>query len=287
VKWLGAGLVVLVSLVLGWWGFAEYSIAHGQDRSPLDIIYLTFQLFVLESGAPPGAIPSQLEVARVLAPTVAAYATVNALAVVFREQADRLRMRLLRDHVVICGLGRKSLVLARSLREAGERVVVIERDADNDHIAPCRAEGALVLVGDGRSRRSLRSAGVTRARHLVAISEDDGSNAAVAAEAQALALERRGPPLVCTVQIMEPELCALLRLQQMHRVEDGPFQLELFNVFESGVRLLLNEHPPFDAKEGSPAASPHMVVVGSASSVEPSSSKLRADCESRRVHISA
>jgi voltage-gated potassium channel Kch len=261
-KWLGAGVVVLASLVLGWWGFAAYFAAQGESRTALDVAYLTFQLFVLESGALPGAIPWQLELARILAPTVAAYATLNALALLFSEQLDRLRMRLLRDHVVICGLGRKALVLVRSLREAGERVVVIERDADNDHIAPCSAEGAFVLVGDGRTRRALQSAGVAHARHLVAISEDDASNAAVAAEAQALAHERRGRPLVCTIQIMEPELCSLIRLQQLRSSDDGPFRLELFNVFESGVRMLLGEHPPWPAAGNGETATPHLLVVG-------------------------
>jgi hypothetical protein len=50
------------------------------------------------------------------------------------------------------------------------------------------------------------------------ISEDDGSNAAVAAEAQRFAQGRKASPLSCTVQIVEPALCRLLRLQQIRGV---------------------------------------------------------------------
>lgn len=109
-EWLGVALVVVAAFILGAFGFSAHYAGATPPRNPLDIAYLTFQLFVLESGGVALPIPWQLEAARVLAPTVAAFATLNALAVLFRDELERFRIRLLRDHVVVCGLGRKGTV---------------------------------------------------------------------------------------------------------------------------------------------------------------------------------
>ena len=102
---------------LGFWGFARHYAALDQSRSPGDLLYLTIQLFVLESGAVEGPVGWQLEVARFLAPAVAAYTAVLALALLFYERFQLFRLRYARGHVVICGLGQKGLLLARGFRE--------------------------------------------------------------------------------------------------------------------------------------------------------------------------
>ena len=262
IQWPLVGLLTVVALVLGFVGFGSFFAALGEPRSQFDVLYLTLQLFVLESGSVWGPVPWELQVARLLAPAVAGYAAVGALAILFREEFGRFRVRFFRGHVVICALGRKGLLLAKSLRKRGNRVVIVEEDAENDRIETAREYGAVVLIGDARDPEVLRNAGVTRASHLVAVSGDDGVNAEVAVQARRLARTRRTTPLSCIVHIVDPELCDLLRMQEVGRRKEEPFRLDFFNVFEGGARALLSDHPITGPKGGGPSSEGHIVVVG-------------------------
>ncbi len=83
VEWFIVAALLVVAFVLGWVGFDRVFGSLGQSQSRWDLCYLTLQLLVLQSGTVPGPVPWQLEVARFLAPAVAAYTAVKALAVVF------------------------------------------------------------------------------------------------------------------------------------------------------------------------------------------------------------
>ena len=234
----------------------------GTRKTPILLFFpaLALQLFTLESGSVSGPVPWELQLARLLAPAIAGYAAVRALALLFRERLERFRVRFLRGHVVICALGRKGLLLARSLRQRGDRVVVIEGDAENDLIETARGYRATVLIGDARENHVLRNARVDRASHLVAVSGDDGVNAEVAVRAQELVGERKGRPLTCLVHIVDPQLCSLLSMQEIGRRKDQAFRLDYFNVFESGARALLADYPAAGMSgEDQPR---HIVVVG-------------------------
>jgi len=107
----------------------------GQPGSFLDNLYRSLQLFIIHSGAVASPVPWQLEIARFLAPTVAAGATLSAIVHLLDEQLSGIRVRFYSNHVVVCGLGRLGSLLARSLREAGYDVVGVESDAQNGAIA--------------------------------------------------------------------------------------------------------------------------------------------------------
>ncbi len=254
------GSAIVLALVLGLIGFSRFFTALGESRSAWDVFYLTLQLFVLESGSVSGPVTWELQVARFLAPTVAAYTAVKALAAIFGERFERFWLRFYRDHVVICGLGRKGLLLARSLRMRGDDVVIIEDDAENDRIEAARVHGAVVLVGDSRDTQLLAKAGVQKASHLVAVSGDDGVNAEVAVQARSLVAGTGSASLSCLVHVVDPQLCTMLRMQEIGRRKEATFRLDFFNVFESGARTLLGEHPV--AKEGDKTFGGHVVVVG-------------------------
>jgi hypothetical protein len=261
-QWLAVGTAGFAALILGFVGFTKFHFALGESQSVWDRAYLTLQLFVLESGSVTGPVPWELEVARLLAPAVAGYAAVKALAVIFRERFERLRVRFSRRHIVICGLGRKGLLLARSLRARGERVVLVESDSHNDLIEPARADGALVLIGEARDRQMLRRARVGRANHLIAVCAEDGVNAEIAVRARELVKNRKGAALSCLVHVGDPVLCTLLRMQEIGRRAEPAFRLDFFDVFESGARTLLSEHPPWGLQTSSDTRQGHMVVVG-------------------------
>ncbi|NIN71506.1 MAG: hypothetical protein GTO46_06165 [Gemmatimonadetes bacterium] len=263
IEWPLVGVLFVTALALGFFGFQKYFAIAGVSKSRWDLLYLALQLINLESGSQAsGAIPWELQVARLLVPAVAIYTFIKGIAIVFGERLEQLRGRFYREHVVICGLGRKGLLLARSLRARGDRVVVVELDAENDLIATARGHGAVVLLGDLRDPQMLRRARVDTARHLVSVVGDDGVNAEVAVRARGLAGGRDGKLLSCLVHIVDPQLCALLRMQEIGRPKDEAFRLDFFNVFESGSRVLLREHPVVQPSQSAEATGGRIVVVG-------------------------
>jgi hypothetical protein len=233
----------------------------GDPRSFSDALYLSLQLFTMKSGFIDPPVPWQLEVARLLAPASAAFAAIQALAAVFRDHFQLVRLRFWKDHVVLCGLGEKGFALAKAFRECGDRVVIIERDALNSFAGRCRGPRAIVLTGDATDMETLRKAGVDKARLLVSICGEDGTNAEVGVNARQMTKGRSGVPLSVTVHIVDVELCGMLQ-SAMQGGMPGAAMVDFFNVYETGARTMLGEWPSFGPGGDSREDSPRMIVVG-------------------------
>ena len=261
-QWILLGAAWLAGLVLGYAGFAQHAAAMGEQASPLDLIYLTLQLIPMNSGTVSHPVPWELEVARLLMPILAAYTAIKALTSVFRQQIDLLRLNFYRNHAVICGLSRKGFLLVEGFRRAGWDVVVIERDEHNDWLEACWAMGAVVLLGDATDTTLLRKARLHKARCVIAVCNDDGINAEVAVRARALSAGREKDPLRCILHLVDPQLCDLLREREAKLGQAATLRLELFNVFDQGAQILLQEHPLTSKGKGGEHAAPHMLIVG-------------------------
>ena len=261
-KWPLVGFMWVVAIALGYLGFSKYFTAIGETRSSWDTFYRTLQLFALESGFISGSVGWELQLARFLVPAVVAYTATQALAIIFQEQLQLFRMRFLKDHIVICGLGRKGLLLSGGFREREEQVVVIEQDEDNGLLGQCREQGAIILIGNAADPVLLRKARVNKAKYVISVCGDDGANAEVAVHARELVLDRKGKALSCLIHISDFQLCNLLREREIRLGKLDAFRLELFNVFESGARILLDEYPPFSKTGEDYSSRPHLVVVG-------------------------
>lgn len=257
--WMIAGAAA-TAVLLGMVGFREWAAVSGEPSPTFwDRAYRTAQLFTLESGsvAAGDRVPISLQVARFLAPLVTAGAVVRAVVGLFREQAQMLHLRTMRQHVVVCGLGRKGAALARSLREQGHHVVAVERDAENDHVTAVRAAGVPVVIGDSTDPEVLLRAGVDRAEFLLALCGRSSVNAQVATVAHDLSRGRRRA-LTCMAHVVEPELAHLLQTRFPPTEGGSPFRLEFFDLYERAARVLLQRHPAF--RPDDPA--PHLLVVG-------------------------
>jgi hypothetical protein len=249
----------MLVISLGYVGFTRYFNAIGETHSVGDILYRTLQLFALESGTVSEPVGWELQAARFLAPAMAVYTAIQAVASIFWTQIQLFRVRFIRNHIVICGLGRKGYLLSRTFRNRGERVVVIEQDAGNDFLGQCRENGTMVLIGNATDPGLLSQARVNRAKHVICVCGSDGANAEIAVNVHKLVSGRKGKALSCLVHMYDLQLYNLLREREMAMGEIDAFRLEFFNVFESGARVLLQEHPPFNDIPGQRS---HIVVVG-------------------------
>jgi voltage-gated potassium channel Kch len=258
-SWILIGALWVSALALGYIGLLRYSESVGNPRTVRDLFYLLLQLVTLESGAVVGVVPWELEIARFTLPALAAITVVQALAVLFHEQARLLSLRTIRGHIMICGLSRKGLLLAKGFLESAQRVVIIELDEDNDLIEQCKARGAIVLTGDATDRSVLEQAAIHRARCLIAVCDDDGINAEIAVQAQAVSASKSHTPLTCIVHIVDPQLCDLLREKEIASAEFDSLRLELFNIYFRGAKLMWEAFTNASFRTESP---PHVLVVG-------------------------
>ncbi len=255
-RWLAIGALWLIAVVLGILGFrAAPTVEPG---SFWDTFYLAVQLFPLQSGAIAPPVPWELEVARLLAPAVLGATAATAVLEILREQLQLWSLRRLSGHVVVCGLGERGLLLAKAFSR-DHRVVAIEADEEAHGIGEAREQGVVVVTGDATDRTVLRKTRVDRARYLVAVGGDDGTNAEVAVDARLLVNDSADGELEAFVHVVDPTLCRLLRRQQAGSPASGSFRLRFFNVYETGTRVWLDEHPPFGRED---VRSPHLVVVG-------------------------
>jgi hypothetical protein len=259
-QWYLLGALWAAALLLGIVGFGRHAAWQRQEMTTWDAIYLTFQLIPMNSGAVSPPLPWELQLARFLIPLLTALAAIKALLSLFRQQVQVASLRFARGHYLVCGLGRKGMHLVRALRRDGRRVVAIERDENSDALEACRELGAIVITGDATEPGLLARAGVARADALFAVCDDDGTNAEIALSARRLVSQRADAPLDCLAHIADPRLCALLR-EREQGLESTAFRLELFNVYESGARRLLQEYPPWEPPS-TPRGLPHLLVVG-------------------------
>lgn len=94
----------------------------------------------------------------------------------FMTSASLQKASHLRRHCVIVGLGAFGTRVARTLREAGHDVVVIESDESNRYVAAARELGVPVIVGDATMPDILQAAQVSRASAVAVLTANDMTN---------------------------------------------------------------------------------------------------------------
>ncbi len=260
-EWPAVAVLYATGFALGAIGYYRYfSQETGWQRPILDSLYHSLQLTVFQFTILPRPLHWTLHVARFLLPVVAGYTAVKALVALYSEQLQNVRIRLfVRNHVVVCGLGQRGLVLVKALAERGERVVVVERDAENDLVRTAREAGAIVLVGDATERHVLRKAGVGRARAVVGLCQGDGMNAEIAVKAQQVARARGREP-DCSCHVDGFRLRELIEKYRTGSAPGGVTKVRFFSIYESGAEVLLRLDPPFDGL--ALGAQPHVLVAG-------------------------
>jgi hypothetical protein len=219
--------------------------------------YLALQLFSRALPSVRGSLSSLLSVVKFLGAAITLYAFAR---VIFRQQIQAVRLKLPKNHVVVCGLGNKGSLFTKAFYEDGFKVVVIANDGDNSRVEQFRDLGILVVTADATDREILRKARVHKARYLLAVCENDGDNAEIAVNASALVSDADGNVLTCLVHITDPHLCNLLKEREIMGQRADSFRMEFFNVYESGARQLLSEFPAFDERVGN--LQPHLLIVG-------------------------
>lgn len=80
----------------------------------------------------------------------------------------------LRDHTIVCGVGRMGTILSRDLADAGKQFVVI--DSDPSRIQEAEDNGYLCIQGDATEESILDRAGIERAAVVATVLSEDATN---------------------------------------------------------------------------------------------------------------
>jgi hypothetical protein len=234
-------VVAVAAFVLGVIGFRQYLPDHPEyGRNPLDLIYYSLQLFVLDATPLQTAtdLPLALEIARFAAPAATIYLLFLAIQALLAQRLLQARVRLTRGHSILCGPQDTVRQLTEQIhRETGGRTVIVSSGG-----RPALSRGQLYVVGDPRLPQVLERAGVDRARELIVVGPDSVLNAEVAIAVHAVNREKR-TAVTCYAEAPDAELFQAVVGQEISPGEVN--RLDSFSRHERTARALLEHLPPW------------------------------------------
>ncbi len=253
----------LAAIALGYTGFEMRAAATHTILSVSDALYLTLQLFTSTSG---DVTPMNwaLQIARFIAPVVPAGTILWVALFALREHYHRFKLRWMKNHVVICGLGRNGPQLVREFLLDKHEVVAIEVNPQNEHIRGCFDMKANIVIGDASTEEVLRRAHVTHAKHLIAVAGDDGVNAKIAGQLVHILANkkiRRRP--TCHFHIVNFHLYGLLKDHNLAQMSTNSLRYSLFNIYQNSARLLFQKYSLTNPQRlNDQGYTPHLIIVG-------------------------
>lgn len=237
--WAALVVAVVVVTAAGVVGFSSYDAAQPLSNR----LYLTVQLFTLNSGGLDGEVPWLLELARWGAPVVTALAAAEAVIRILRSRSAGWRARLMKGHLVVVGLGDRGWRVVQRAVDDQTPVAVVEVDPTNPRVNSARRLGVPVVVGDAGDLDRLLAAGLRGADRLVCLSGRPATNAAVA---QTLLAARHlcRDDFTSFVEIPDPTV-----MRELQGLVDegwvGPRQ-EFFNLEDRAGAVILGRHDPVE-----------------------------------------
>jgi hypothetical protein len=232
---------IAISLgTIGYW-FSNGSVPG--INAWLDALYRSLQLLLFRM-TPVNTIHWTLDLARWLAAAVFGLATVLAFIRVFRSELRQIRLQIpWPRHVVILGLGPMTTQLVQCFRGKGRRVVVVAPMGDAKGAEVCRANGATLVTGELADPATLVKARVYWASHVLALTEEDNTNIAIAYEVRKLILQKtcrcnKQPLVNCFVHLSDVDARTSLRASAAFGgICNCP--IHFFDLFDAAARELL------------------------------------------------
>lgn len=100
-----------------------------------------------------------------------------------KKKKVKIQIDQLQNHIIVCGFGRNGMQAAERLKAYERPFVIIERDRE---VIEKHEEEALFVEGDANEDEVLLSAGIERAKYLIAALPDDAVNLFVVLSARQL-----------------------------------------------------------------------------------------------------
>ncbi len=283
-EWQFIIIMSCITFLCGIFGFSQYFKTNNEEFTLWDLIFSTLQLFTLNSGVMHVRQNLPLDFARLAAPVLPAYAAIKALLQFFSGEIQALRIGTYKNHVIICGLNRKSFYILNELLDYNFKIVIIEKNKDNSYAPVCGELGADVITGNAEDSETLKKAGLVNAEYLFCMIDDDNLNSLIinALKNELKNIKRPGP-LNCIININDNYIYNKLRENEFENnfncesvctAGNGvavPVKFEFYNVFDAASETLLNKYMPFNSCNngaGANAGVPNILVIGLGNFIE-------------------
>ncbi len=238
-------------------------------------MYDTLRLFILELNLPPTSfIPWQLQIGRFAGLILVGLAVVQTVWHFFREYL--LLSFFYKNHVVICGLGRRGFEIAKDFFYKKDlnkkyKVVAIEKENGNEYIRKIKELGCIVLTGDASDKDQLIKAKIYKAEYLITVTDNDRTNLEIAINTNTLLnsenlIRKPDDPLRVFIHILEREIASLIFENKI--LKNSNFsENTVFNIYDNAARALFKENPlyssqTFNAKDENNPRPFTMLIIG-------------------------
>ncbi len=153
--WLDALFMTVITV-----GTVGYAEVH-----PLTTAGRLWTVFVIIGGLTTGTVVLTM---------VAAIVLEGRIRIILGRREVERKIDKLENHIIVCGFGGTGSVVASQLTSAGCELLVVEQDAQR--VESAEATGLLCVRGDAQEEDVLESAGIRRAKTLVAALSTDAEN---------------------------------------------------------------------------------------------------------------
>jgi len=192
-----SAIAMLLILVIGTVG---YHYIGGPDYSWVDCFYMTFITVatigfgevVDLSHSPAGRLftvfvaVAGIGTMTYMLSTFTAFILEGDINQVWRRQKMQNRIQKLRDHYIVCGVGRVGSNVAHELVTTGRHCVVVDTELQHIENYQARHPEQLFLHGDATDNDVLNAAGIMHARGVFAVASDDSQNLVISLSAKQL-----------------------------------------------------------------------------------------------------
>ncbi len=233
---------ILIVLVLG----IRYFPLEDPSLDFWGAFYYSIRLFILEHDLAHFPTTPQLVFLYFFAPLVAISALGTALTYFFRI-SPALRSRMLRDHVIICGIGRTGKLLAATLKGKGVQVVGVDNGAPEGFEEWCSEYKIPIIYGSFQSQKVLERAGARRARTLIFASGDDLANLEGVVGAYDALRRQTGPPRLLWAHIANERLANTARLALQ---TEGSYSIRFFDTYRISASRMIARYFNHGIREG-------------------------------------
>ena len=148
--------------------FAVITLVGFRDSVPVSAAIKVFTIFYLAMGLVMVTMAFSNLIALLLEGDLKGY---------FRERRMDKRLSTLKDHIIVCGLGKMGFQAAWELKQAGVPFVIVEVDEGKGKNQ--RMQQELILYGNAMSELVLERAGIRRAKGLISALTTDADNVLV------------------------------------------------------------------------------------------------------------
>jgi hypothetical protein len=272
------GVLYCICLILGYFGLTAYNQLVGANVIFINNLYHILQLFVMNTSFEDIRLPISLDIARFMAPALLAGTILNLIFTRMKESFIDLYVKLFfKNHVIFCGLGRKSYKLIDQYL-GDKKVIVIEIDPNNPFLPALASKKLRIIMGSADNPKVLIRANILNACELFALTDKDEININLCKQVMTLYDQKsKSNRLKIILHLSDFENLLTFKNYQKNNFagnkekSDNPdgkgsthISYYVFNLYEKAASYLVDKYRPdyqltVDSKENPPM---HVLVHG-------------------------